>query len=1813
MSLNQVSNSSAIQSQFTKISNVLQSKLSKIDDAYGLDRETISANFQAVMPSFIYNLTYAMNGVRKSLQEGIVGIDYSENSYKEIINLLEEAKIVLTNFFDYKLNDSEQTINSISSLSEKLKDINSKIEDYLSITELANKKIFSAEKTIDPNVTTLSGSNFSGTLSVPETFSINGVSYSSNEISAGANNLEIEFENNIEFDLSKVYGASKSGGAYEVNIGSKISVDGIINMYGLKKAGDVGLFVGQTSSSGTAAGSGGGNNTIQFNSADLDPIGKDINDFYAGSTITLTSGSGYSQTKTISAYDASTYTATVDSDWTTHKAQAKNGAALDTIILADDAPDLNYTSASVKIISGPAAGEIRTVSAYNNGTNTLTLDTDWNTNVTGNAASAGSGTNTLALESGDIKTYTNYYSGASVTLTAGITNSTKNITAYNATTNEITVDSDWNISEQGILNHGGVSAAATANTITFSAGASAVNDAYTGSEINVNGEIKTITAYNGATKTATVNSNWADGDGSTITGQDYTIDVAINTTSQYVINNIIPNASSVYQVTFTSDYNRPDNTTQYKLYSSGLYSLDMNESSANYLKPYYTGVKIAGGDSSSKYDITEYESGKYSIVYNDNIDSQKIKIYNFEGATTSNIFKDAAIISANHSGTATGATANTITLAATASATANSYVGSIITVNNESKTVTAYNEITKTATVDSNWADPAAVAASTYTFIKNLGLPGGTLSSSYIDADGKMAVFKQTEAGFVKSTTNQYVKLESTASSVDNYYTGMQISIGSQVRTISSYDGVNKNAWLNEPLLSRTTSSSKYYIYHPIKYFDVTDTDYSNAGSITELSDSISSPASYPEILKSSDGKYYIGYSGIIEENALLQFNNTTQNTIQLNESSSSEDDFYTGMAFYINNGTGAGTYNTITDYDGTTKIATIENTFYGTDNLTITAIGANTIKSSSLSSSLNDYYNNWGIYITSGTGAGQFRRITDYDGTTKTATVDNWTTTPDLNSKFKLMQLPNSIPFSSTISEYTAGSGSISTIRFPDIPGTTNDSFTTFYKGYTVFITGGPGAGQYKDISIYTGGTRTATVASDWDIAPNNTSKFMVMLTDSTEQYTGNNHSAVTQTAGSITFDDTYSGIDDYFNGWGVFITDGTGVGQFRKITDYDGTTKTASIDANWATTPDATSKYTLVKLYEESSYQIISNFVTEIDPADSSNNKTVMQGSISGNTYKNIGLSNDYIAENYRYYSSSPSTSLSDRYNLINLKPYDDIISGDITSDKVSIDSIADNIGSFGKYIVEDYISFNLIDETNGIWEVNSQKYGSLGNVASGDNFWINVNPTQTDISDGDLEIDPDEAHLNDSSKNNFYSISNSQVNSSFLKLNIDNEPYSFGDSFSLRIKDAVVQNADFDNTSGTTSIEQKSNYSLTYADEYGGLFFRKSDDKSIYLSKSVIDFDSSYDSNSLSQVSEIWKTTGTNLPSGKNPVIFEDNKIFFLQTDNYFQKVQFSYDFHSDKDNVSAANNFFDSSNTKINDEATYTNETVYLVYAGSGNWKVYSNQSGQLTNDTAPNADNYIQMAQNGATTNTFTKTGADGGKTSIDISIQGWDDFINGKVNANGVAPASADNVFASGDTIQLKLSHQAVASFNGGPKTNIYEGRENIVGNGNSAISVIWDSANSDFYNNIKPGEYSFNVEINDIKILSSENMDEIDIGLPNQLTTKQLGIYYDNIKFKTPREVYAIYANAKNIVETELNNIRGISELLNGAIDYGHSRIDSLYSSNDKINNQFEAKLRLDQIKSDMISNFSNLNLFNIKSEIVDGLFSFYDNKISV
>ncbi|MBU1067766.1 hypothetical protein KKE60_08265 [Patescibacteria group bacterium] len=64
---------------------------------------------------------------------------------------------------------------------------------------------------------------------------------------------------------------------------------------------------------------------------------------------------------------------------------------------------------------------------------------------------------------------------------------------------------------------------------------------------------------------------------------------------------------------------------------------------------------------------------------------------------------------------------------------------------------------------------------------------------------------------------------------------------------------------------------------------------------------------------------------------------------------------------------------------------------------------------------------------------------------------------------------------------------------------------------------------------------------------------------------------------AGTITLAAAASATDDYYNGMAIMLDGGTGANQCRVITDYNGTTKVATIsgDYNWGTTPDNTSTY--------------------------------------------------------------------------------------------------------------------------------------------------------------------------------------------------------------------------------------------------------------------------------------------------------------------------------------------------------------------------------------------------------------------------------------------------------------------------------------------------------------------------------------------------------------------------------------------------------------------------------------------------------------
>jgi hypothetical protein len=55
----------------------------------------------------------------------------------------------------------------------------------------------------------------------------------------------------------------------------------------------------------------------------------------------------------------------------------------------------------------------------------------------------------------------------------------------------------------------------------------------------------------------------------------------------------------------------------------------------------------------------------------------------------------------------------------------------------------------------------------------------------------------------------------------------------------------------------------------------------------------------------------------------------------------------------------------------------------------------------------------------------------------------------------------------------------------------------------------------------------------------------------------------------------------DDQYNGWLVRLTGGTGSGQVRLVTDYNGTNRVATVHKAWDITPDSTSTYTLYKRF--------------------------------------------------------------------------------------------------------------------------------------------------------------------------------------------------------------------------------------------------------------------------------------------------------------------------------------------------------------------------------------------------------------------------------------------------------------------------------------------------------------------------------------------------------------------------------------------------------------------------------------------------------
>lgn len=68
---------------------------------------------------------------------------------------------------------------------------------------------------------------------------------------------------------------------------------------------------------------------------------------------------------------------------------------------------------------------------------------------------------------------------------------------------------------------------------------------------------------------------------------------------------------------------------------------------------------------------------------------------------------------------------------------------------------------------------------------------------------------------------------------------------------------------------------------------------------------------------------------------------------------------------------------------------------------------------------------------------------------------------------------------------------------------------------------------------------------------------------------------------AATITLAAGASAVDNFYKGMMISLTGGTGSGQLRPIIRYVGSTKVATVQPNWTTTPDATSAYSILANY--------------------------------------------------------------------------------------------------------------------------------------------------------------------------------------------------------------------------------------------------------------------------------------------------------------------------------------------------------------------------------------------------------------------------------------------------------------------------------------------------------------------------------------------------------------------------------------------------------------------------------------------------------
>jgi len=131
-------------------------------------------------------------------------------------------------------------------------------------------------------------------------------------------------------------------------------------------------------------------------------------------------------------------------------------------------------------------------------------------------------------------------------------------------------------------------------------------------------------------------------------------------------------------------------------------------------------------------------------------------------------------------------------------------------------------------------------------------------------------------------------------------------------------------------------------------------------------------------------------------------------------------------------------------------------------------------------------------------------------------------------------------------------------------------------YNRNLIVILAGTGVGQTRTIVDHDNATKIAVVDRNWWINPDATSEYTI-IPDDTPLVT--DHGVATAgTNNTITIRASASAISSTYSNDIILIMAGTGIGQSRLISTYNGGTNVVTVCEDWVTNPDATSVYVII-----------------------------------------------------------------------------------------------------------------------------------------------------------------------------------------------------------------------------------------------------------------------------------------------------------------------------------------------------------------------------------------------------------------------------------------------------------------------------------------------------------------------------------------------------------------------------------------------------------------------------------------------------------